>query len=306
MSETAPGAAALIVVNFDSSRLLSENIASMSLPAGVGVVVVDCFSSSDERERVRTLCDAHSWDAVLLDVNAGFGGGVNAGADHALASGADVVATLNPDATIDTSSLAVLVDAAREDTSALVSPQIVTSNGSLWFAGADLYLDDGSIAGRGRRAERSGRPREEWATGACFAISADLWRRTGGFDEDYFLYWEDVDLSRRVTAVGGRLLLRKDAVAVHEEGQTHGRTVADRAKSPTYYYFNIRNRLLFAAKHLDDAGVYAWMQSARPVSYGILLQGGRRQLLTSLAPWQAYRRGLRDGRAFVRERRAIG
>ena len=297
--------AALIVVNFASSALLAQNLAGVALPPGGRIVVVDCFSSDDERARVAALCTEHGWTAVLLDDNLGFGGGVNAGAQRALARGDEVIATLNPDATIDARSLSALVAAAADDDDVLVSPRIVTGDGRSWFAGSDLYLDDGSTAGRGRRAERAGRPRIEWATGACFAMSSALWRRVGGFDDDYFLYWEDVDLSRRVQDAGGLLLLLEDAVAVHDEGQTHGRAAADRAKSETYYYFNIRNRLFYAAKHLDDAGVSAWLRSARAVSYRILLQGGRRQLVTSLAPWRAYRRGLRDGRRYVRELRGL-
>ncbi|MET0811925.1 MAG: glycosyltransferase family 2 protein [Microbacterium sp.] len=296
---------ALIVVNFASSGLIAQNLGGMTLPDGVSVVVVDCYSSADERARVAALCDAQGWRAVLLDENAGFGGGVNAGASRAIADGAEVIATLNPDATIDEGSLTALIAAAVADPSALVSPRIVTGDGRSWFAGSDLYLDDGSTAGRRRRTANEGRPRIEWATGACFAMSASLWERTGGFDDEYFLYWEDVDLSRRVQETGGRLALLESAVAVHDEGQTHGRSASDRAKSETYYYFNIRNRLIYAAKHLDDAGVSRWLRTARAVSYGILLQGGRRQLLVSRAPWRAYRRGLRDGRAFIREERGI-
>lgn len=296
--------AALVVVNFGSSDLLESNLATMTLPHGVRVVVVDCFSSTAERARVATLCAEADWTPVLLDENAGFGGGVNAGAARAIAGGAEVIATLNPDATIDQAHLSALIGAARTDPAALVSPRILTGEGRVWFAGADLYLDDGSTAGRSRREERAGRPRIEWATGACFAMSRALWERVGGFDDEYFLYWEDVDLSRRIQETGGRLVLLDQAVAVHDEGQTHGRAATDRAKSATYYYFNIRNRLMYAAKHLDETGVRSWLRTAGGVSYRILLQGGRRQLL-SIAPWRAYLRGLRDGRRYVLDRRGI-
>jgi GT2 family glycosyltransferase len=296
--------AALIVVSYGSSALLEENLAAASIPPGVRVVVVDCFSSPSERARVAALCSAHGWLPVLLDDNVGFGGGVNAGAAVVLGEGVDVIATLNPDATIDPVSLALLITAAANDHLSLVSPRIVAGDGSVWFEGADLYLDDGSTASVRRRNERAGRPRREWATGACFAISSELWRRVGGFDDGYFLYWEDIDLSHRILDAGGRLVLLDAATAVHDEGQTSGRESTDRAKSATYYYFNIRNRLMYAAKHLDSEAVSNWLRSSRAVSYRILLQGGRKQLLVSSAPWRAYWRGLRDGRKAVLERRA--
>ena len=64
-----------------------------------------------------------------------------------------------------------------------------------------------------RRVGRRDRAREDisetemdapfgWLTGACLAVSKRVWQATGGFDPDYFLYWEDVDYSQRAKAVG--------------------------------------------------------------------------------------------------------
>lgn len=302
MPTARPTRAALVVVNYGSSRLLDTNLGTMEIPEDVSVVVVDCFTTHEERARVRDLCRAHGWEAVLCDTNLGFGGGMNTGAERALDTGVDVIVALNPDATVDAASLTTLAAGASAERDAIVSPRIFTGDGRVWFDGADLYLDTGTSAGRHRREAFAGRPRREWANGACFAMSSDLWRRVDGFDDDYFLYWEDIDLSHRVLDAGGRLIMLDEAVAVHDEGQTSGRAAADRAKSSTYYYYNIRNRLLYAAKHLDDAMFAQWLRNARLASYRILLQGGRRQLL-SPAPWRAYRRGLRDGRTAAKRLR---
>lgn len=291
---------AVVTVNFASAEILAENAASLALPAHGCMVVVDCFSGEAERERVRRLAERCGWEAVLLDRNAGYGGGTNAGAARALELGAEVIVPLNPDARIDTASLETLVEAASRDRRALASPLIVTSSGSPWFSGADLYLDDGVSHGARFRAQHADRPRREWATGACFSISAALWREVGGFDEEYFLYWEDIDLSHRVLDAGG-VLETVDATVVHDEGGTHADGGRGRAKSETYYYYNIRNRLLYARKHLEPDAVRRWTRSAPRVAFGVLLQGGRRQLATSLAPWRAYARGLRDGWRVVRE-----
>lgn len=293
--------AAVVVVNYASARLLVENLPG--LENALDVVVVDNFTSASEARRVAALGEEHGWHVVLLDHNLGFGGGVNAGVDAALRRGAAVILTLNPDAAAAPEVLTALAEAAEADPAALVSPLILTSEGATWFGGSDLYLDDGTTAGRRRRVERAGRPRQEWATGCCFALSGDLWERVGGFDADYFMYWEDVDLSTRVLAAGGRLELREDLVVVHDEGQTGGRDVGDRRKSPLYYEYNIRNRLLYAAKHLDDEAMHAWIRTAPAVAMGVLLQGGRRQLVTSTVAWRAMLRGLRRGRASVRRLR---
>ncbi|MFA4841220.1 MAG: glycosyltransferase family 2 protein, partial [Agrococcus sp.] len=198
---------AVIVVSFGSSGLLRANLAAIDLPGEAVVVVVDCFSDAAERERIRGLALERGWEAVLLEDNAGFGGGMNAGAARAIERDARVLVALNPDASIDPRSLSALVGAVDADPMLLASPTIVSSAGAPWFSGADLYLDDGVTRGAVTRERFPGAARREWATGACFAIAARLWQRLGGFDEAYFLYWEDIDLSQRALELGARLRL---------------------------------------------------------------------------------------------------
>jgi GT2 family glycosyltransferase len=138
-------------------------------------------------------------------------------------------------------------------------------------------------------------------------VSAELWDRVGGFADDYFLYWEDIDLSHRVLAAGGRLEVSATATAIHAEGGTQGINshASGTPKSTTYYYHNIRNRLLFAAIHLSAADVRRWRRTAPRVAWEVLLEGGRRQLIRSPRPIIAAARGLRDGlRMSARRRRA--
>lgn len=128
-------------------------------------------------------------------------------------------------------------------------------------------------------------------------VGRELWEELGGFDEEYFLYWEDVDLSVRATRIGAALIVETGATAVHDEGGTqHGHE----QKSDLYYYFNIRNRLLFAARNLPPADIRRWLRSTPAESWQILLRGGRRQFLRRTGPWRAALRGTRDGRRYAR------
>lgn len=293
---------AVVVVNYGSSELLERDVALLELPRAGRLIVVDCFTDGAERERVRQLAALHGWEAVLLDENAGFGGGTNAGAALAVELGSRVLVALNPDARIDTSSVEALVVAVQEDAMLLASPTIVDGDGRVWFSGADLYLEDGAVRGAIARERFAGFARREWATGACFAISTELWRALGGFDEEYFLYWEDIDLSHRALDLGARLEV-VNATAMHDVGGTQQALAAGRGKSEAYYYFNIRNRMLYAVKHLDEPDVRRWVRTAPRAGLSVLLRGGRRQLLTSPRPWRAYVRALRDGHRIVRRRR---
>lgn len=293
---------AIIVVNFGSTDLLRANLAAVAAEVVPdAVVVVDNLSTSDERERVRALSAAQGWHLVELPVNAGFGAGMNAGIERARALGTDIWLLLNPDATIDGPSVTRLTNAVTASPGVVVSPRVVDSAGRTFFAGADVYLRDGRIAGAARRAGSSAGQRWEWLSGACLMVSASAWDAAGGFDDEYFLYWEDVDFSRRVVESGGGVAVIEDAIAVHDEGGTHREAKVARGKSTIYYYFNIRNRLVFAAKHLGEDGFARWSRSAWRSAWATLLQGGRRQFLRPVRPLGAAVRGVRDGRRLGRE-----
>jgi len=266
----------IVVVSYGSSELLSTNLVATAAgcPDGV-VVVVDNFSTRTERGAVTTLCEAQGWTLVAPADNLGFGGGVNLGAAAAFRGGAEAILILNPDATIDAESVDRLRSRVAADPLTLVSPVVRHPDGRVWFGGSDLHLRSGSLASTRRRATLRPGPVETWLSGACLLVSRRLWRLVGGFDERYFLYWEDVDLSHRVREAGGDLAVVEEATAVHDEGGTQQRSGA--AKSDVYYYYNIRNRLLFAALRLDPATRARWALTCGPAAYEILLRGGRRQ-----------------------------
>lgn len=298
---------AIVVVNYASSALLAQNLArTVDDVRPAHVIVVDNMSSAAERATVRALADAAGWTVVETEANLGFGGGMNLGAARALELGAKDLLLLNPDATITADAVRALQERAEDSRMAALAPRVLDGSGKVWFDGADLYLSDGRTMGVRRRGARPGEQRWEWVSGACLLVPDELWRTTKGFDEDYFLYWEDVDYSRRVVAAGGTLQVVGEASAVHDEGGTQGRGPLERAKSETYYYYNIRNRLMFAVKHLDDESVKRWRRGAWASAREVLLRGGRRQFLWPWKPLRAAYRGVRDGRRLsVTNRRSL-
>ena len=286
---------AIVVVNYGSAALLEQNLTPLAASVdGAIVVVVDNFLHNAERDHLTELCARHGWRSELSPTNSGFGIGMNLGVARARTEGSTEFLLLNPDAVITADAVRVMLDRVRAEPTTMVAPTVFRPDGSLWFGGSDLYLDDGRI--RSRRRREPGARVEPWLSGACLMISAELWERVGGFSDEYFLYWEDVDLSHRVLRVGGSLAVLADATAVHAEGGTQGvHATSASGKSSTYYYYNIRNRLLFASRHLDTADLLSWRRVTIPVAWEVLLQGGRRQLLRSPRPMAAAVRGVRDG-----------
>ncbi|RFA13012.1 hypothetical protein B7R21_09210 [Subtercola boreus] len=305
MSSSSFSQLAIVVVNYGSTSLLEANLAPLTRrQPELTVVIVDNFSTEEERTRLIALAARENWNTVLPTGNTGFGGGMNRGVLHAEQLGAKLLLLLNPDVEIAEKALELLTEAGLADGDTLYSPQILRPDGSVWFNGSDLYLNDGRIRSARRRTAGSLVAIEPWLSGACLLLTRELWNSTGGFDEQYFLYWEDVDFSHRVARAGGRLQVVTEAIAVHAEGGTHeggGYSHAGEPKSNTYYYYNIRNRLLFAVRHLDDQGLVRWSGLTRTIAWEVLQQGGRRQFTRSLSPLFAAFRGMRDGRRLVKE-----
>lgn len=270
----------MVVVNYRSSKLIKLHLESLQAP-GVRVVLVDNWSDSTERQQVRELVGARGWTLVEMPDNRGFSAGVNAGAAAAFRLGCSCLLLLNPDASVSSETVGALRAQVLAEPRALVSPQL-ENQGRLVFAGSVLDLADG----RTRRAPASGDPAGgspgsvPWLTAACLAVHRELWEDVNGMDEGYFMYWEDVDLSYRCLRAGGRLVLRTDLVAEHQQGGTQGRR-RGRAMSDLYYYYNCRNRLLFGARHLGSRELLRWLAHTPRVSWEILMRGGRRQLVHS-------------------------
>jgi GT2 family glycosyltransferase len=294
------GRTAVLVVSYGSSAMVAENLALTSLPSDAFVVVVDNFTTDEERSAIRDIAERERWELITPEGNLGFGTGMNVAAQRAAQAGADRFVLLNPDAYVKGDGIARLADAVS-DADAVVAPLVIRPDGRHFSSEMELDLDTGSMRRirNGRRYANSAL----WLSGACLAISRQLWERIGGFDDDYFLYWEDIDLSVRAADAGARLSVDHGVEAIHSAGGTQSDEGTDRVKSPVYYYYNIRNRLVFAAQHLDRAGQRRWARRAVPAAWDILMRGGRRQLLHPGRTVVPAVRGTMSGLAYLRQSR---
>jgi N-acetylglucosaminyl-diphospho-decaprenol L-rhamnosyltransferase len=285
---------AVVVVNFASHALLASNLERLGeLP----IVVVDNFSTAEERLAMRALSAERRWHLVEMPANDGFGAGVNAGVRAAIAHGHQIFVLLNPDAVVEAEVIRQLGRHLAAEPMTLLSPRVENPDGSMYYAGYVVLLS----SGRMRRAEGAAPvpPNSEfWISGACMAFARELFEAVCGYDERYFLYWEDVDFSIRASRAGARLQVVDDLVAIHREGGTQGERQG-RAKSNIYYRYNCRNRLVFAAHNLSVRQLLVWMILTPRESWHILLGGGRRQLLHSLRPLVAIMRGSLEGLAIA-------
>ena len=269
---------AVVVVNYGSHELLERNLVHLDLSAsGITVVVVDNFTTTEEQSLILALGRAHSWRVILNEGNLGFGAAVNQGVAIGSEFGAQNYLLLNPDVEISLSQIRGLLDASGGEQMTAISPVIVNPAGRRWFEAGQLDPRDGAVT-TSVAADMS--TRTAWLSGACLLVGRQLWDRSGGFNPDYFLYWEDVDFSFRCRRAGGRLQVAADIEVVHHVGGTQGS-----GKSSAYLYYNCRNRLLFAATWLPLTAQRRWARRSLAVSYSVWRRGGRAAMLSPRALW---------------------
>src|SRR5690606_26063545 len=83
----------------------------------------------------------------------------------------------------------------------------------------------------------------EFATGCCVALKVEALEKIGLFDERYFLYLEDLDLSERLLRADWQILYQPDAKIWHKNAGSSG------SGSPLHEYYFTRNRYLFGFRY---------------------------------------------------------
>lgn len=295
---------AVIVVNYGDPALISANAGRIDeVDEGCLIVVVDNFHSDSARARTQELCRQRDW-LFVPSPNDGYGAGVNRGVEAARALGHRTFISLNPDASASASVLRELARHVLDHPRSLVSPSMESSDGHPHFQGSMVSMRTGQMRSGWTPGDQD--PEwKNWLSGACLAFSSEAFDALSGFSEEYFMYWEDVDISRRAAALGLSLHLRSDLVVVHDEGGTQGPRNS-RVKSPLYYRLNIRNRMLFGRRFLRGRDWARWISASPRQSLLIWMRGGRRQALTEPRGVAAALQGLVQGASFALRRRPIG
>lgn len=288
------------IVNYNSTQWLAGALAGLTSDRISSIVVLDNASDPAQRADLLVLAAGRPKLRVLLsEVNLGFGGGHNRIAELTRADAApgELVWLLNPDTVVDDVAVQALCSVLERGDADVVSPVILTGPRDrpvVWFAG-------GRIDRRGARVAPAlvGRSPDaipttpllpgSFLTGAAMFLSRSTFERLGGFREELFLYWEDVDLCLRAAALGLRLAVATGAVIWHAEGgssrdtgshDTGSRNTGSVAgTSATAFYYSARNRILVCAPPAGGLGLVAGRGTPylMRLAATALLTGGRQR-----------------------------
>ena len=268
-----------IVVNYNAGDELREALASIARELGArpweGFVV-------DNASKDGSAAIAHEFaphvTLIANTVNVGFGRGVNQGLARARAP---FVLIMNPDCRLQPGAVSTLEEELRrQPRCAIAGPRILDPDGSVqgsargdpdmftgffgrsaalrrllpWLPVARRNVVDPSVpAGAPSRAV-------DWLSGACVLARRDALAEAGGFDERYFLYWEDADLCRRLRARGYEVRYVPAASAVHRVGHS-SRT----ARAPSVRAFH-ESAYLYYATHVAPGA----LNPKRPLARALL------------------------------------
>jgi len=225
------------------------------------LIVVDNDFGDGQAEQIAQACPTAR--VIQAGGNLGFAGGCNLGVDNATGQ---YVAFLNNDARPGRRWIAAAVEAmeADQDISAVASKV-------LDWEGQTVDYVDGSLAwfgmGYKREAERPDDGSYEVArdvlfgTGAAFFVTAAAYREVGGFDERFFMFYEDVDFGWRLNLLGRRVRYVPESLAYHKHHVTMRKFGNYRET-----YLLERNALLAMVKNYSDETLARVLPAAMALS----------------------------------------
>ncbi len=252
----------LLILNFNSGSVTTECLESVKQldvrGVDLNVVVVDNASTDNSLLSINELTSSRV-KVIKNQANLGFAGGNNVGIRYALENDADWVFLLNQDTEIAKKALVRLIEAAQKDKKAgILSPKIYFSEGYefhreryskeergkvFWYAGG--LMDWQNVISQHRGVDEVDRGQydqveeTEFVSGCAMLIKREVLEKIRGFDEKYFLYYEDADFCQRANQAGFKLLFVPQAKVWHKNLGT------GTSGQPLQDYYLTRNRLLF-------------------------------------------------------------
>lgn len=190
------------------------------------IIVVDNGSVDGSIKMIQTKFP--EVDLVLNKRNLGFAGGVNSGISRAIESDAKYVALLNNDAIADKDWLKRLVNSMEESPNVgIATCKLLTMDKKTIDSTGDMYTIWGLPYPRGRGETDINKydlsTHVFSASGGASIYRVKMLSSIGLFDEDFFAYYEDIDISFRAQLAGWKIIYVPRAIAYHSIGKTSGK-----------------------------------------------------------------------------------
>ncbi|MFA6047398.1 MAG: glycosyltransferase family 2 protein [Parcubacteria group bacterium] len=216
----------IIIVNFRSAHLLPECLFSIREKilnrADSEIIIVN----NDACENLENIKEKFP-EVIIIDneKNVGYGQACNIGAKVA---GGEILLFLNPDTKILSDNISEVLNLSNSKSVAIIGSGLVTEDGESqkWCAGEDINIwnlvkNNLGLAGD-NKIINSKKPLEvAWVTGAAMFVKKDIFEALSGFDGKFFMYFEDVDLCKRIKIAGYKIVYNPLFQVFHRGGESH-------------------------------------------------------------------------------------
>lgn len=248
----------IILVNYNGTSFLNECLSSIEQFTGifaVEVIIVDNFSTDNSTKNIKD--NFPSSILFCSQVNLGFGKANNLAAKH---SHGKHLLFLNTDTILTENMPQILSDYLTQNQDVgVISPRITFRDGSYQLSCGKLpnlaiELLDKIRYGLDQKwhhifenlynKQHSTIQEMGWLTGACLMMRRDVFEQLGGFDESFFMYFEDKDICKRVHEAGWKVVYYPKTSLIHLLGGSS----ANIKKSVNTYYRD--SQLYYYQKHL--------------------------------------------------------
>ncbi len=294
---------AIILINWNSYDLTRDTLNSLQKVSykDLDVIVVDNGSSDGSGDRL----EVEFSEVILLKSasNTGFTGGNNLGFQYAMEQGYTYAMMLNNDVEVESDFVEPLVYALDENkrlgaVQSLIyfhhDKEVIWNAGSVRnsWTGETITLDY-NVRDVGHE-QRWIRKNVDWLTGCAFMVRTDILKEIGLLKEEFFIYYEDVDLSFRIRKAGFELGYEPSSVIYHIAGMSHKskQKGPEGFLNPKVHYLNARNRLWvlkqYTRKGFVPTVIIYQVGYYLAVSLYFILRGR----FTKLGAWL---RGMKDG-----------
>jgi GT2 family glycosyltransferase len=240
-----PPKIAMIIVNYRSAGEVVSLIRSLRQVKGGGernVYIVDSNSADDSKNIITPELRENEY-FIEIPENLGYGACNNVGIRKGMAWGADYFLILNPDIIVESDFLSPLVIAleARSNCGIATSVSLSVDGSKIQSVGGEFSLLTGRakrhFIGRDASSLRSDFEEADFAQGHVMLVKKEFFEDAGLFHEDFFLYYEDVELGLRG---------RKEywhTVVVYQSKVRHKDTTKQRYFDPLINYVATRNQI---------------------------------------------------------------
>lgn len=242
MNGAAGPRVAVVVLSYQSEEAVAACARAALASRGVRVElrIVDNASPDGSGERLAARFPGR---VQVLPANTGYAGGMNTGIRWWLGGvDADFGLLLTQDVTLEPDALARLVEAVRAHPRAgVAAPLMRYPEGFPIACSAGGTIDPRRLRVTHFPAPAQAHPYEaDWAEGGCLLLARAAAEAVAGFDERYFMYYEENDLCQRVRAAGWSVLVVPAATARHDTARLPG---------AHFFYYMSRNSVVFWREH---------------------------------------------------------